>query len=633
MSQLNVTELDFATIKENLKTFMQSQEEFQDYNFDGSGLSILLDILAYNTHYNATLAHLQANEMFIDSAVKRNSVTSIAKTLGYTPTSRRSARANITLQIRPPESFTNTSLTVTRDTPFTAKTAKNTYTFFPREDYVSGLVTLETGQTGFSFPMELIEGKRVTNTFVVDQSNKSGPFVLPNGNIDTTTIRVRVQQSNTVTSITTWNFYDDIVSVDGTTRAFFVEEGPSGLYEIRFGDDIIGQQLQVGNIVSIDYIVSSGSAANSIPNFSASRTFTASGESKLVYLGSAATGGSEKESVDSIRYNAPKFNSTKNRVVTSDDYETLIRSRFGNINSIAVWGGEENNPPIYGKVFVSIQPLPGSIVSQADKDIIARDIIRPRSVVSIQPEFVDPIETYIGLNISVNYNKTITSLTSSRIESEVRAVVQSFFTNNVNKLQKNFYYSKLLSAVVGTTQSIFSASIQVLMHKRIPIFSGDFPEDYVVRFNGPLEIETLKTTTFNTTIGTQEYVVYITDQHDTTVGDIGTLVMKRVSDDVIVLSNVGTVDYTTGVVTITDLLINSGTESTLDNTIRVYVEPFGDSPNILTTDLTSTSNTSTAAVFPYAARNTVLTLDTSAPNSTVNIPAGLTVTAIANSQE
>ena len=628
MSQLNVTELDFVSIKENLKTFMQSQEEFQDYNFDGAGLSILLDILAYNTHYNATLAHLQANEMFIDSAVKRNSVTSIAKTLGYTPTSTKSARANITLQIRPAESFTNTSLTVTRDTPFTAKTAKNTYTFFPREDYVSGLVILETGETGFSFPMELIEGKRITNTFVVDQSNKSGPFVLPNGNIDTTTIRVRVQESNAVTSTTTWNFYNDILQVDATTRAFFIEEGPSGLYEIRFGDDILGQQLQVGNIVVIDYIVSSGTAANSIPNFSASRTFTASGESKIVYLNSAATGGREKESVDSIRYNAPKFNSTKNRVVTSVDYETLIRSRFANINSIAVWGGEENNPPIYGKVFISIQPLPGSIISQADKDIIARDIIRPRSVVSIQPEFVDPIETYIGLNISVNYNKTITSLTSSRIESEVQAVVQSFFTNNVNKLQKNFYYSKLLSAVVGTTKSIFSASIQVLMHKRIPIVSA-VPEDYVVRFNGPLEIETLKTTTFNTTIGTQEYDVYITDQHDMTVGDIGTLVMKRVSDDVIVLSNAGTVDYTTGVVNITDLLINPGAETDL----RIYVEPLGDSPNILTTDLTSTSPASTAAVFPSAARNTVPTLDTSAPNSSVNIPAGLSIAAVANSQE
>jgi hypothetical protein len=306
----------------------------------------------------------------------------------------------------------------------------------------------------------------------------------------------------------------------------------------------------------------------------------------------------------------------------------LIRSRFNNINSIAVWGGEENDPPVYGKVFISIQPLPGSIVSQADRDIIARDIIRPRSVVSIQPEFVDPIETYIGLNISVNYNKTITSLTSSRIESEVRAIVQSFFTNNVNKLQKNFYYSKLLSAVVGTTQSIFSASIQVLMHKKIPILSGVY-EDYVIRFNGPLEPETLRTTTFNTTIGGQNYSVYITDQHDETAGDIGTLTMKRASDDTILLSVTGNVDYSTGVVTITDLLINSETEAEF----RVYVEPFGDAPNILTSDLTSTTNSSTAAVFPYAARNTVLTLDTSTANSASNIPVGLSVTAIANSQE
>ena len=630
MAQLNVTELDFATIKQNLKTFMQSQEEFQDYNFDGAGLSILLDILAYNTHYNATLAHLQSNEMFIDSAVKRNSVASIAKTLGYTPTSRKSARANIVFQIDPPVTYSGTSLTITRDTQFTARTTNKTYTFYPKEDYVSGLVTLETNQTGFSFPMELIEGKRVSNNFIVDQSNKSGPFVIPNINLDTTTIRVRVQESSTISTVTSWNFYDDITAVDETTRAFFIEEGPSGLYEIRFGDDILGKQLSVGNIVFVDYIVSSGSAPNSIPNFSANQTFTASGETKVVYLESAAAGGQEKESIDSIRYNAPKFNATKNRVVTPQDYETLIRSRFNNVNSIAVWGGEDNDPPIYGKVFIAIQPIPGSIITQADRDIIARDIIRPRSVVSIQPEFVDPIQTYIGIDISVNYNKTATSLTSSRIESEVKTVVENYFTNNVNKLQKNFYYSKLLSAVIGTTQSIFSASMQLKLHKRVPIILG-ISEDYDVRFNGGLESETLITTNFNTTITGRQYEVYITDQHANTVGDIGTLVMKRVSDDVIIGSNVGTVDYTTGVVKIFNIVVDSlsGGETEL----RIYVEPFGDAANVLTTNLTSTTDSSTSAVFPYAARNTVLTLDTSSANATANTQAGLTVTAIANSQE
>lgn len=630
MTQLNVTDLDFATIKQNLKSFLQSQEEFQDYNFDGAGLSVLLDILAYNTHYNATLAHLQSNEMFLDSAVKRNSVTSIAKTLGYTPTSRRSARANILLQIRPSTSYTASSLTVSRNTQFTAKTPQKTYTFYPKEDYVSGLTTLETGATGFSFPMELIEGRRVTNNFVVDQSNTSGPFILPNQNVDTTTIRVRVQQSSSVVSTTTWNFYDDVMSVDSTTKAFFVEEGPSGLYEIRFGDDILGKKLDTGNIVVVDYIVSSGAAANSIPNFAPTITFTGSGEIRTVYLESAAIGGREKESVDSIRYNAPKFNATKNRVVTASDYETLIRSRFSNINSIAVWGGEENNPPIYGKVFISIQPQPGSIITQADKDIIARDIIRPRSVVSIQPEFVTPIETYIGLNIVANYNKTLTTLTSSRIESEIRTVVQNFFVNNLNKLQKNFYYSKLLSAVVGTTQSIFSASIQVTVHKRVTIVPG-VANEYVIRFNGPLQAEAVRTTNFTTTITGQQYEVYITDNHPLTSGDIGTLVMKRVSDDAIVTANAGTVNYQTGVVTISNLNIDvlSGDETDL----RVYAEPFGDAPNVLTTELTSSTESSTAATFPYAARNTVLTLDTSAGNALSNVSAGLTITAVANSQE
>ncbi len=630
MTQLNVTELDFATIKQNLKVFLQSQEEFQDYNFDAAGLSILLDILAYNTHYNATLAHLQSNEMFLDSAVKRNSVASIAKTLGYTPTSRKSARANITLQIRPSNSYSGTSLTIPRSTQFIAKTTQNTYTFYPKEDYVSGLTTLETGQTGFSFPMELIEGRRVTNTFVVDQSNISGPFILPNQNVDTSTISIRVQQSSSVATLTTWNFYSDIMDVTNETRAFFVEEGPSGLYEIRFGDDIIGKKLEVGNIVIVEYLVSNGEAANSIPNFSPSGTFTGSGEIKTVYLELAASGGREKESIDSIRFNAPKFNATKNRAVTKTDYETLIRSRFANINSIAVWGGEENTPPIYGKVFISIQPLPGSVITQSDKDIIARDIIRPRSVVSIQPEFVDPIDTFIGLNVSVNYNKTNTTLTSSRIESEVRTTIQNFFTNNVNKLQKNFYYSKLLSAVVGTTQSIFSASIQLQLHKRIPIVYN-FSDTYSLTFNTPLDKETIFSTIFKFDLNGQEIEGYIADQYADNNSEIGTLVIKRSSDNVVVVSNAGTVNYATGAVTISNLTILQLMGDQID--LRVYAEPFGDAPNILTTDLTSTTDSSTAAVFPYAARNTVLTLDTSFANSVSNIPVGLTVTAVANSQE
>jgi len=629
MAQLEVTELDFQSIKENLKTFLQSQEEFQDYNFDGSGLSILLDVLAYNTHYNGTLAHFLSNEMFIDSAVKRNSVVSIAKTLGYTPTSRKSAVADVTFEIKPVVGYAPTSLTISRDTIFTASVGNKTYNFYPKEDATSSLSTLLSNQTGFSFPLDLIEGKRIANRFTVDQTNTSGPFVLPNQNIDTTTIRVRVVKSATVQDITSWTYYDDIMSVEPTTRAFFVEEGPSGLYEVRFGDGIIGAALEVNNIVLIDYIVSSGAGANNISTFSATGTFTGSTEVKTIYVNNNAAGGQEKQSIDSIRYNAPKFNSTKNRVVTSDDYEALIKSRFNNINSITVWGGEDNIPPIYGKVFVAIQPLPGSIITQSDKDIIIRDIIRPRSVVSIQPEFVDPITTYLSLNVTVDYDRTNTTLTSSRIESEVRTVITNYFTSNLNKLQKNFYYSKLSAAINATTNSIFSNSIQIVMHRRIPVITG-ITEQYTVYFNAQLENESFRTSNFTTTITGQQYEVYIADSHVDAGESIGNLVMKRVVDDTIV-STVGTIDYNAGVVNIPTLLIDSvsGGESEL----RFYVEPFGFSPNIFTTGLTNTSEVATRAIFPFSARNTVISLDASATNSSANIIPGLTVSAIGRSQE
>lgn len=623
MAQLEVTELDFDTIKQNLRTFLASQEEFSDYNFDGAGLSVLMDILAYNTHYNGTLAHFLANEMFLDSAIKRNSVVSIAKTLGYTPTSRRSAVANITFEVDPPDSYTGTSYTLSRNTVFTAKVGNTTYNFYPKEDLTSPLVTLLSNQTGFSFTTDLIEGKRVENRFVVDQSNTSGPFVLPNVNIDTTTLRVRVQQSAANLNTTSWTYFEDVLGLDPTTRAFFLEEGPSGLYEIRFGDDILGASLDVNNIVLIDYIVSSGSGANNISVFTATGTFTSSGEIKTIYVNENSAGGQEKQSIDSIRYNAPKFNATKNRVVTATDYETLIKSRFSNVNSITVWGGEENIPPIYGKVFISIQPLPGSVITQADRDIIARDIIRPRSVVSIQPEFVDPITTYLSLDITANYNKTITTLTSSRIETEIRSVVNNYFTNNLNKLQKNFYYSKLSAAVNATTQSIFSNSIQITMHRRIPVFSNSV-EQYTEYFNTGLEPGTFYSTYFTTTITGQDYQVYITDND-------GILALNRVSDGVVLLSNVGTIDYLTGTVDLPQLNIKSLSGGQTE--LRFYVQPSGFSPDILTSGLSTTTEISTRAVVPFAARNTVISLDTSAANASANIPSGLIVTAFGKSQE
>lgn len=631
MAELRVTELEFQTIKENLKNFLRSQSEFADYDFDGAGLSILLDVLAYNTHYNATLSHLLANEMFIDSAVKRNSIVSIAKTLGYTPRSRRSSRAALSMVVSPALSYSSTSLFLPKDTVFTASGNNRSYTFYPIQDYSSIRTTNNLGQSQFEFPeIILIEGKRATNTFIVDQSNISGPFVLPNNNVDTSTIQVRVLDSVTVSDVRTFTPASTIIDHTPNSQIFFIEEGPEGLYEIRFGDGVIGSQLTVGNVVIVDYIVSSGSLPNYVgttaaSSYTCSATLTGSSETKSITVLAAASGGIEKESIDEIRFNAPKFNTTRNRAVTVDDYKNLIVSQYGPaINSIAVWGGEENVPPIYGKVFVSIEPLPGTVLTQNDYDIITRDIIGPRSVVSIQPEYVDPEYTYIGLDVTVKYNSTQTTFTPARIEQEVNTVITSFFENNLNKLESNFYYSKLSKAILETTSSVYSTNIEVLLY-RVPTVITGFSVNFQVPYNIQLREGSVRSTNFRTTIVGVQYEVYLTDDGN------GNLILKTTAEDTTLPGIFGSVDYTTGLLSVNSFTIDSYLGSIAQ--FRIYAKPESSSPDIIVGNLRRVSDVSTSAVFAYASRNTVLKLDTSSNDSGSGIPNGLVITAIPSVQE
>ena len=439
MAQLNVTELDFFGIRENLKTYLQSQSEFADYNFDGSGLSVLIDILAYNTHYNATLAHLLANEMFIDSAVKRSSVVSISKSLGYNPRSIRSARVDATITITPPPSYTSSVATISKNIGFRGVGSDGvTYTFYPEDD-----ITATKADGTFTFVTTLVEGVRTNNFFTVTADTQSGPFELLNKNVDTSTITCKVQTSSSELEVQTFVQNQNIVSLTETTRAFFVEENANGLVEVRFGDNVLGKKLTTGNIVTIDYIVSGGAGANGITTLAAKSVILGSGEIISV-SSSAAYGGAAAQSTDSIRYIAPKFNATKNRAVTAEDYMALIESQYSNINSITVWGGEDNDPPIYGRVFVSIEPLPNSVITESDKTAIARDILKPRGVVGIQPVFVDPTYLYASFNITASYLKNNTSVSASVIQNTMNEYLASYFVNTTAKVKKNFYYSELL---------------------------------------------------------------------------------------------------------------------------------------------------------------------------------------------
>ena len=617
MAQLNVTELDFFGIRQNLKTFLESQSEFSDYNFDGSGLSVLIDLLAYNTHYNATLAHLLSNEMFIDSAIKRGSVVSIAKALGYTPRSIKSARIDATITVTPSPSYTSTSLTLNKTVGFSgAGLDGGSYTFYPEED-----VTVQKSNGTFTFNVTLVEGKQTRNTFVVTTDTVSGPFELLNGNVDTSTLQVQVQKSSSELEYTTYTKSENILSLTGDSRVFFVEENSYGTTEVRFGDDVLGKSLSVGNIVNIDYMVSSGAVANGVSGVTTKTVITGSNETVNV-SGLRAYGGAEAQTTDSIRFIAPKFNATKNRAVTAEDYTALIESQYGNINSISVWGGEDNDPPIYGKVFVSIEPLPNSIITETDKVAIARDILKPRGVVGIQPVFVDPTYLYVSFNITSRYLKNNTSATASTIEATMRNYLSSYFVNTTSKVKKNFYYSELLELLNSVSNSIYSTNIELNLHRAFEPFLGD-SNRIVFNYNTTISPNSVRSNTFTTVLASGKSInCYLRDSYVETA-NTGNLDLYD-EFDTLLTAGVGTIDYTTGKITIPSLYISSVVN---DLYLRVYIKPQGSSPDVILSPVNEMESY-TYAVTPSANNSLVLAQDNSSRIAERNYISGTTINII-----
>lgn len=619
MAQLNVTELDFFGIRENLKTYLQSQTEFADYNFDGSGLSVLIDILAYNTHYNATLAHLLANEMFIDSAVKRSSVVSISKSLGYNPRSIRSARVDATITITPPPSYTSSAATISKNIGFRGVGANGvTYTFYPEDD-----ITAIKSDGTFTFVVTLIEGIRTNNFFTVTADTQSGPFELLNGNVDTSTITCKVQTSSSELEVQTFVQDQNIVSLTETTRAFFVEENANGLVEVRFGDNVLGKKLTTGNIVTLDYMVSGGAGANGITALAAKSVILGSGEIISV-AGAASYGGAAAQSTDSIRYIAPKFNATKNRAVTADDYMALIESQYSNINSITVWGGEDNDPPIYGRVFVSIEPLPDSVITESDKTSIARDILKPRGVVGIQPVFVDPTYLYASFNITARYLKNNTSVSASVIQNTMSEYLASYFVNTTSKVKKNFYYSELLELLSSVSPSIYATNIEMNLHRAYEPFTGE-SNRISFTYNTTITPNSVRSNLFTTILPSgKEVTCYLRDSYTEDDSLPGTLDLYD-DANVMLSSGVGTIDYQTGKILIPSLFINSISGS--DLYLRIYVKPQGSSPDIIMAPVNEDISY-TFATTPFANKSLVLAQDTSTISGTGNYISGTTINII-----
>jgi hypothetical protein len=481
-SKLSVADLDFDAIKTNLKQYLQAQSEFSDYDFEGAGLNILLDILAYNTHYNSFYLNMIANEMFLDSASLRQSVVSHAKLLGYTPRSTTSSEATVNLTVTKGAADITTNLLLPRFSQFYSQAKDGqSYGFLTVDDTLISNV----GST-FSFANVAIK-EGVSTSYVYQLNTATNPkqvFELPDVEIDTSTLKVIVQKSSTETEKTVYTLATDATEVTSTSTVYYLEEGNAGKYRIYFGDDVFSKGLSNGNLVAVSYIVSSGAAANALNKFKLVSQIL-SGSTSAVTTVKNSTGGSSKELIDSIKFAAPKSFISNNRAVTKNDYITMINKKYPYFDAINVWGGEEETPPVYGKVFLALKPKLGYEITDVEKTYLINEIIKPFSVLTVTPEFVDVNYDYLNITAEVRYDPKVTNKTPTQIQSAVRAAIALFADDTLNTFTSTFKLSRLLQYIDNSDPSISSSTADLFIEKRFSPILGS-PENYTLEFGTEL---------------------------------------------------------------------------------------------------------------------------------------------------
>lgn len=485
--RLKVTDLDFDTIKTNLKSFLNQQSEFTDYDFEGSGLNILLDILAYNTHYNAYYLNMVANESFLDTAMLRDSVISHAKTLGYTPYSTTAPVATINFEAR---SASNTAGTLTLPAGFvflSNQIDSKAYNFVVLEE-----VTATKANSSYLFEnLSIYEGQLVTYRFTHNSaSNPKQVFTLPDANIDTKTITVQVSPSAGNTSLTVYNNVTDILDVNVESEVYYLQENKSGKYQIYFGNDVVGKSLPDGAIVNVTYLLTNGTAANKANNFiagvAATDSLAESITNFVVTPVSAASGGSDRESVDEIKFGAAAQFSTQNRLVSFKDYESYIKKNYPSIDSLSVWGGEDETPPVYGKVYISLKPKTNYYISETEKTRIVEEIIKPKAVVAVDAEIRDPEYLYLLVENYVEYDKRKTTSSVEALKTAIRNSILVYRDTNINKFDSTFVLSKLQDSIDSVDLNAIKGSETILrLQKRFePTLNAS--KTYEINFNAQL---------------------------------------------------------------------------------------------------------------------------------------------------
>ena len=549
--KIEITDLDFDAVKSNFKTFLSQQNGFTDYNFEGSGMSVLMDLLAYNTHYQAFHANMLANEMFLDTTLLRASAVSHAKALGYLPTSMKASNALVTVTVKGVP-ITQTSLTMTAGSVFTTSVNDTSYQFVTIADHTA---TSDTGTFQFD-DIPIFEGTRVNYTYTVDSTNLEQQFLIPSSSVDTGTLVVRVQTSASDTTTETYKLNTDFTTLDANSKVYFLQEVEEGRFEVYFGDGVFGYKPIDGNIIILDYVVTNGALADGASAFTAASTV--GGYSNVTALATAsASGGGFAETVDSIKFNAPLKYASQGRAVTPDDYKSILPSVYTNIKSVSVWGGEDNDPAIYGRVYISIRPKTGTTLTSTTKNQIITSL-KKYNVASITPVIVDPEILQLVLTTTVKYNSTLTTKTASDIKALAETTISTFNTNNLEKFDSVFRHSNLLLDLDASDISILSSTVAVKLKRNVSV-TLNASTKYTINFNNAAYHPTNNHS--QTVVESGGFflagntnVQYIDDDG---AGNIRTFYLLGGTTKTVTNAQAGTINYNTGQIVLTSFNISS----------------------------------------------------------------------------
>ena len=614
-SKLRLSELDFEQLRSNFKNYLGTQDEFKDYDTTGSAISVLLDLLAYNSHLNSFYLNMVANEMFLDTAVNMNSVMSLSKMLGYLPRSRKSSFANVSISVTPNDS--PSLITIAKNTKFNTSIDGVSFTFVTDKSYSA--VANNNNSTILVENVKLIQGEPLTFRYTANTADASIKYKIPNRGVETDTISVVLQESAENTTQSSYTLATDLLNINSTSNVFFVEPDADDTFQVKFGDGVLGRKEKTGNVVILSYNITSGSLGNGARIFTPISTVAGYSSASVTTL-SPSLGGSDSEDIDSIRFNAPRHLEVQNRAVTANDYKRIITRDYPQAESVVVYGGEQSNPPEYGKVFIGVKPKSGLTITTSIKQTIQNDILKKYNVGSITTEFVDIDYIFPIVTITANYDSRLTTKTESTVKKDILTSITNFSTNELQEFSKELRFSKLSRIIDDSDTSIIGNTMEIKLKKSFtPTLNSKL--NYTINFsngiNHPHAGHTGALTSTEFDILDSQDILRTQCKFDDLDGEIR---VYRIVDGkkTIVYPSQGTIDYVSGQILLSsfnpvsydgsslDLIANPSSPDVVplreqivlisESNVTITMNDVGSVQSGLTSEATSQLSTSTSTV-------------------------------------